>query len=279
MTTFIRAAAIMAVAGLVVSGTAAVSVAQGPPPGIRRIDLQRHDLGIPGREVVQVRVELDSGVVFGRHSHPGEEIVNVLEGSLEYQIDGNPPVTLEAGGVLFIPAGAIHAAKNVGTGNGAELATYIVEKGKPLVVMAAPAAGAANDTAIRPFRVNVPAADLADLKRRLAATRWPDKETVADGPRTPSTLGQARLPEPDLFPPRRSGWPLRGLGASGRVRLRAPCRISNPAGRPVLLPAVRIMTTQSALVTRASTGLGLSGLSRDTPATRDRVVAANVAGA
>ena len=52
------------------------------------------------------------------------------------QLDGKPPVTLKAGGVLFIPAGAIHAAKNVGTGNGAELATYIVEKGKPLVVMA-----------------------------------------------------------------------------------------------------------------------------------------------
>ncbi len=38
----------------------------------------------------------------------------------------------------------------------------------------------ATDAAIRPFRVNVPDEDLADLKRRLAATRWPDKETVAD---------------------------------------------------------------------------------------------------
>ena len=40
---------------------------------------------------------------------------------------------------------------------------------------------AANDHhAIRPFRVNVSEAAVADLKRRLAATRWPDKETVAD---------------------------------------------------------------------------------------------------
>ena len=132
----IRAVAIIAAAGVVVGSAVAVSVAQAPQPGIRRIDLQRHDLGVPGREVVQVRVELDAGVVFGRHSHPGEEIVNVLEGSLEYQIDGKPPVTLEAGGVLFIPAGTVHAAKNVGSGNGVELATYIVEKGKPLVVMA-----------------------------------------------------------------------------------------------------------------------------------------------
>ena len=36
------------------------------------------------------------------------------------------------------------------------------------------------DEAIRPFRARVPDADLADLRRRLAATRWPDKETVAD---------------------------------------------------------------------------------------------------
>jgi quercetin dioxygenase-like cupin family protein len=50
-------------------------------------------------------------------------------------LEGERPVTLEAGEVLFIPAGTIHAARNVGTGNGAELATYIVEKGKPLVEM------------------------------------------------------------------------------------------------------------------------------------------------
>ena len=132
----LRSVAIVAAAVAVVGSSVAVAVAQAPPPGIRRIDLQRHDLGVPGREVVQVRVELDAGVEFGRHSHPGEEIVNVLEGSLEYRIDGKPPVTLEAGGVLFIPAGAIHAAKNVGNGSAAEFATYIVEKGKPLVVMA-----------------------------------------------------------------------------------------------------------------------------------------------
>ena len=49
---------------------------------------------------------------------------------------GRPPVTLKAGEVLFIPAGTIHAATNVGSGNAAELATYLVEKGKPLVVLA-----------------------------------------------------------------------------------------------------------------------------------------------
>lgn len=103
--------------------------------GTRRTELQQHDLAMPGREVIQVRVELDPGVTFGEHWHPGEEIVYVLEGSLQYQLEGQPPVTLQAGEVLFIPARTVHTAKNVGEGSGAELATYIVEKDQPLVVM------------------------------------------------------------------------------------------------------------------------------------------------
>jgi pimeloyl-ACP methyl ester carboxylesterase len=42
------------------------------------------------------------------------------------------------------------------------------------------AAAVAPDDAIRPFRINVPQADLVDLRRRIAATRWPDRETVKD---------------------------------------------------------------------------------------------------
>lgn len=114
----------------------ALHVARAQQPGVTRTDLQRHDLGIPGREVVQARVDIAPGSLAARHSHPGEEIVYVLEGSLEYQLDGKPPVTLKAGDVLFIPAGTIHSARNVGTGRGSELATYVVEKGKPLVVPA-----------------------------------------------------------------------------------------------------------------------------------------------
>lgn len=104
--------------------------------GIKRTDLIRNDISAPGRETIQVRVDFAAGASFGRHSHPGEEIAYVLEGTLEYQIDGKPSVTLKAGEALYIPAGTIHAAKNVGEGKGSELATYIVEKGKPLVVLA-----------------------------------------------------------------------------------------------------------------------------------------------
>ncbi len=126
----------MAVAVLVAGSGMALHVMHAQQPGISRTDALRHDLGVPGREVIQVRVDFDRGVAFGKHSHPGAEIASVLEGTLEYQFDGEPPVTLKAGEALFIPAGTIHAAKNVGTGNAAELATYIVDKGKPLVVLA-----------------------------------------------------------------------------------------------------------------------------------------------
>ena len=123
---------IMAVAMLIVASSLALHAAQAQQAGIKRTDLQRHDLSVPGREVVQVRVDFAPGAAFPRHTHPGEEIINVLEGTLEYEVDGKP-VTLKAGDVLFIPAGTIHAAKNVGSVNAAELATYIVEKGKPLL--------------------------------------------------------------------------------------------------------------------------------------------------
>ena len=102
--------------------------------GSKRTDLQRHDLSAPGREVIQVRVDFDPGYASPRHTHPGEEIIYVIEGLLEYEIDGKP-AKVKAGDVLFVPAGTIHSAKNVGSGNGAELATYVVEKGKPLITV------------------------------------------------------------------------------------------------------------------------------------------------
>ena len=122
---------IVTLAALTIPGTVLAQL-----PGTKRTDLQRRDLGIPGREVVQARIDIEAGVVAPRHSHPGEEIIYVIEGTFEYKLDGKPPVIVKAGEVLFIPAGVIHSAKNIGKSNAAELATYIVEKGKPLLVIA-----------------------------------------------------------------------------------------------------------------------------------------------
>ena len=127
---------IVPVAMLIVASGFALQSASAQQQGVKRTELQRYDLSIPGREVIQVRVDLEPGVTFPMHSHPGEEIIYVLEGEWEYQVDGKGTMTLKAGDVLFIPAGVKHGAKNAGSGKGSELATYIVEKGKPLVVPA-----------------------------------------------------------------------------------------------------------------------------------------------
>ena len=60
----------------------------------------------------------------------------MLKGTWVYQLDGQPPVTLKAGEALFIPYGAVHSAKNVGSETGIELATHVIEKGKPLLSLA-----------------------------------------------------------------------------------------------------------------------------------------------
>ncbi|WP_316634054.1 cupin domain-containing protein [uncultured Flavobacterium sp.] len=103
--------------------------------GIKRTNLQQHDLSIPGRETVQARIDFEPHTAFGKHSHPGEEIIYVLEGSLEYQVNDDKPVTLKAGEVLFIPAGVFHSARNNSNAKASELATYIVEKEKPILVL------------------------------------------------------------------------------------------------------------------------------------------------
>ncbi|HMH85375.1 MAG TPA: cupin domain-containing protein [Gemmatimonadaceae bacterium] len=126
---------IMGVAMLIAGSGFAPDVAQAQQPGTKRTDLQRHDLSVPGREVIQVRVDFDPGYVAPRHTHFGEEIIYVLEGTLVYEVEGKPPTTYKAGDVLLVPAGAIHSVKNIGSGNGAELATYVVEKGKPLITL------------------------------------------------------------------------------------------------------------------------------------------------
>ena len=121
-------------AALMLAGPAFATPAA--PQGTIRTDLQRHDLSIPGRETVQARIDIPPGVVAPWHRHPGEEVIYILEGVLEYQLEGQAPVTLKAGDVLFVPNGVAHMARNRTATNGAELATYIVEKGKPLLVPA-----------------------------------------------------------------------------------------------------------------------------------------------
>jgi len=112
-----------------------MSTAVQQAPGLFRTDIQQHDLSVPDRQMIQNRVDIGPEAPVIRHKHPGEEIIYVLEGSLEYQLEGQQPITVSAGEGLMVPAETVHAVRNVGDGNAAELATYVVEKGKPFLVV------------------------------------------------------------------------------------------------------------------------------------------------
>lgn len=101
--------------------------------GIGRTELVRHDFD-GNREAIQVRVDFGPHAAFPRHAHLGVEIAHVLAGTIEYALDGKA-VVLNTGESLYIPAGVVHSARNVGAGNAAELATYVVAKGQPAVVL------------------------------------------------------------------------------------------------------------------------------------------------
>ncbi|EPE98324.1 cupin domain-containing protein [Rhizobium grahamii] len=111
----------------------AYQIARADQPEIRRTDLVKEDISISGKEAVQVRVDFDSGAFAVNHRHPGEEVAYVLQGTLEYKLEGREAVTLKAGQSLFIPDGVAHSARNVGDGKASELATYIVTRNAKLV--------------------------------------------------------------------------------------------------------------------------------------------------
>lgn len=126
---------ILLAASLAVLAGTGLLAANAQQSGIERHEALQHDFDVAGREAVQVRVDFAPGAAFGMHTHPGVEMAYVLEGTVEYSFEDKPPVTLKAGEALYIPAGTAHAAHNPGQGPAAELATYLVEKGKPIVVL------------------------------------------------------------------------------------------------------------------------------------------------
>ena len=113
-----------------IGGLAATLYAQ--QPGFTRKMMQDQDVSATNRHAVQVVAEFVPGGAAGKHTHPGEELGYVLEGSLQLEVTGQPSRTLKAGDAFFIPAGVVHDGKNIGGGPAKVLATYFVEKGKPV---------------------------------------------------------------------------------------------------------------------------------------------------
>jgi quercetin dioxygenase-like cupin family protein len=126
----------MRTVALVAVAVALTSIVAAQQPAFKRTVLQQADISVPGREVVSAVAEFEPRATPGMHTHFGEEVGYVIEGTFLVEQAGKPPVTLQAGGSFLIPAGTVHNATNTGAGKGRILATYIVEKGKPLATPA-----------------------------------------------------------------------------------------------------------------------------------------------
>jgi quercetin dioxygenase-like cupin family protein len=126
----------MKTVALVAVAVALTGIVAAQQPSFKRTVLQQADISVPGREVVSAVAEFEPRATPGMHTHFGEEIGYVLEGTFLVEQAGKPSVTLQAGGSFLIPAGSVHNATNTGAGKGRILATYIVEKGKPLATPA-----------------------------------------------------------------------------------------------------------------------------------------------
>lgn len=130
-----KANRIIIMAALLIAGGVAQAQQSPAAGGIGRTEALRHDYGTSGNELIQVRVDFGPGASFPKHTHPGVEVAYVLSGTVEYQLGDQAPVVLKVGDAVYIPAGTPHSARSLGNAAAAELATYIVEKGKPVVVL------------------------------------------------------------------------------------------------------------------------------------------------
>jgi quercetin dioxygenase-like cupin family protein len=99
---------------------------------LKRTEIQRGPLSLPGREMVQVRTEIPVGVASGWHTHPGEEVGYIIAGTVQMEIKDRPTLTLNAGDGFLIPPRVPHNALDLGPDTGMMLSTYIVEIGQPI---------------------------------------------------------------------------------------------------------------------------------------------------
>ncbi len=107
------------------------SAAQNQPNVTRKV-LMQQDLNIPGYAAALVSVEIPVGGREGRHTHPGTLIVYVQEGTLTLDYEGKPTKAYKAGETFSVEPGKIHEGINKGNTTVKALASFVVEKGKPL---------------------------------------------------------------------------------------------------------------------------------------------------
>jgi quercetin dioxygenase-like cupin family protein len=125
-----RIALFLAVTAVLVAALSSTGAAQQPT--VERKVLSQQDVTAPGYQNVLVAVTIPVGGREGRHTHPGTAIVHVLEGELTLDHDGRPTATYKAGETFFVDPGKVHEGINKGKAPVRAIASFVIEKGKPL---------------------------------------------------------------------------------------------------------------------------------------------------
>jgi quercetin dioxygenase-like cupin family protein len=135
MTKKVVARVMVATAVALLVGLAARAVVAQQPAVERKVLLQQ-DVTIPGYQNVLVAVTIPVGGREGRHTHPGTAVVHVMEGALTLDHDGRPTTTYKTGETFSVDAGKVHEGINKGSSPVRAIASFVVEKGKPLTTQA-----------------------------------------------------------------------------------------------------------------------------------------------
>ena len=121
-------------AGIAIGVLGATYVAAQGAAQVTRTELLRKPIsGADGKEFVVFVADLPPGAVAGRHFHPGDEAIYMLQGALLFEPDGGQPFELKTGQIAFNPAKHIHKATNASSSEAAKvLNCMLAEKGQPL---------------------------------------------------------------------------------------------------------------------------------------------------
>ena len=109
---------------------ASAASAQVPAPALTRTVIDRAD--VPAGEAVQGKTEVPAGVSSGKHIHHGVELVYVIDGAIEFVVEGQPTRVLKAGDTVFIRREVPHEARGLGPGPTRLASSWIVDKDRPL---------------------------------------------------------------------------------------------------------------------------------------------------
>jgi quercetin dioxygenase-like cupin family protein len=127
--------AICAAAGFIATDASAQVGTPVTSGGITRTTLSQIDGPMPGYVTINMLVEIEPNTFIIRHMHPGIESTYVLEGgNFDLVIQGQPTLRVKAGSGFQVPPETPHAGVNNGNNKTKLAITYVVEKGKPLVI-------------------------------------------------------------------------------------------------------------------------------------------------